>query len=383
MKTLLIALLTVLYSLVAGPSPGRARPESTYALVDLISQAIDSTDAQDSVEASTPVLVPFQRDIERVSREVQLPPALSAAIIQIESKFGQWSTRTEPPYKKKSVVQRQAIVWSRQHGGIPTTATEIDDRSRSYGLTQIMGQTAREEGFAYRYLAKLYLSEDNIRAGLTHFKLLLDRYRGDTLSAISAYNQGNNRKAKSGHFKNAGYVYRVALAWAAYDRAFKHSTLIHENRLRKDSPGAPAGSPVLDRAEALRTDTASSAIGAGSISSGSGHNDRHNPPRSGPGDGAGNEPLGGHDHTRGNEGVFYVILAATTLSAVGLLAGYGFFSGRSGHDRDPVRPSERLLLAKSETRTTRPASTAYTRRLRLRDRAKRIAQLGRRRSDRA
>jgi soluble lytic murein transglycosylase-like protein len=152
-----------------------------------------------------------------VADSFALPPSLLAAIIQEESRFEPWAARTEPHYKRKAIVQQQARVWSKRFRGLPTYETELDDRSRSIGLMQVMGQLAREQGFTSRYLSELHLPEHAVHHGAKRLRLLLDRYRGDTLSAVSAYNQGNNRM-RGETFANARYVYRVCAAWRIYRR---------------------------------------------------------------------------------------------------------------------------------------------------------------------
>ncbi len=82
-----------------------------------------------------------------------------------------------------------------------------------------MGETAREQGFANTYLAELYLPRNALEHGALLLHRLLVRYHDDTLAAISAYNQGTARKHR-GVFVNARYVYRVTLAWRAYERLF-------------------------------------------------------------------------------------------------------------------------------------------------------------------
>jgi soluble lytic murein transglycosylase-like protein len=82
---------------------------------------------------------------------------------------------------------------------------------------QVMGETAREQGFDRPFLSELYLPENAIAHGAMLLKKLLTRYRGDTLAAISAYNSGSARRSRRGMFANARYVYRVAIAWRAYD----------------------------------------------------------------------------------------------------------------------------------------------------------------------
>lgn len=171
----------------------------------------------DSLEVQQTVLIPYRKEIEHVADSLMLPPSLVAAVIQEESRFEPWAARVEPHYKRKAVVQDVARAWSKRYRNLPTYETELDDRSRSYGLMQVMGQLAREQGFSARYLSEMYLPRNTIMHGAMRLRVLLDRYRGDTLSAISAYNQGNNRK-RGETFTNARYVYRVCAAWKIYRR---------------------------------------------------------------------------------------------------------------------------------------------------------------------
>ncbi|HET6511156.1 MAG TPA: transglycosylase SLT domain-containing protein [Candidatus Kapabacteria bacterium] len=171
----------------------------------------------DSIEAQQPLLIPYRAEIERIADSFALPPSLVAAVIQEESRFAPWAARTEPHYKRKAIVQRSAREWSKRWHGSPSYETELDDRARSLGLMQVMGQLAREQGFAPRYLSEMHLPQHSLVHGAKHLRMLLDRYRGDTLSAISAYNQGNNRK-RGETFANARYVYRVCASWKVYRR---------------------------------------------------------------------------------------------------------------------------------------------------------------------
>jgi soluble lytic murein transglycosylase-like protein len=187
---------------------------------DVIASELDTLLRDDSLSASQPLLVPFAAEIRAIARAEQLPPALLAGIIQEESRFDMWATRMEPRYMNSRRVSQAAAIWSRAHSGTPTAFTELTDRSRSYGLMQIMGETAREEGYSARYLASLFHADSGLRAGAAHLKALILRYKSDTLSAISAYNQGSARR-RNGVFANARYVYRVAVAWRMYEALFK------------------------------------------------------------------------------------------------------------------------------------------------------------------
>jgi soluble lytic murein transglycosylase-like protein len=185
----------------------------------LVSQTI----AMDSSEAQESPLVPFQSEIEHVSEEYHIPAALIAAIIQEESSFTEWSERFEIVYARDRRVKREANAWSRTHSGIPSMQTELYDRARSMGPMQVMGEVARKQGFSARYLSALFAPQNSIEQGGRLLRHLLDRYHRDTLAAISAYNQGSARR-HHGTFANARYVYRVSIAWRAYQKLFARRT---------------------------------------------------------------------------------------------------------------------------------------------------------------
>lgn len=204
-------------------------PEPSIA--QYVKSEVEREQKIDSSDAANLFLVPFKSEIFAIAQADSLPPALLAAFIQEESNFNQWATRTEPLYKRKKIVIREARKWSKLHGGIPTFYTELDDRSRSYGLMQPMGQLAREQGFSSRYMSELFLPFNSISQGAIKLRTLLKKYRRDTLSVISSYNQGNPRKHK-GVFVNARYVYRIAVAWHQYEILFKN---YNDNKTNFDS----------------------------------------------------------------------------------------------------------------------------------------------------
>jgi soluble lytic murein transglycosylase-like protein len=185
----------------------------------LIEQTTSQLLFADSLSANETLLIPFREEIERAATDYTLPASLIAAVIQEESRFDEWATRAEPRYMRSWKVRRSATRFARAHRLGPTAFTELMDRSRSYGLMQVMGETAREQGFDPPFLAELYLPQNAIAHGAMLLKRLLKRYHNDTLSAISAYNQGTARK-KRGVFANARYVYRVTIAWRSYAALF-------------------------------------------------------------------------------------------------------------------------------------------------------------------
>ncbi len=187
-----------------------------------VATLIEHERATDSVEAAEVFLLPFRHEIDSVASAYHIPPALIAAIVQEESNFEAFAIRTEPAYLKKRSVINAARAWSKTHHGIPTATTELVLRASSWGLMQPMGQLAREQGFSAKYLSELILPTQSLSQGALLLARLLKRYHQDTLSAISAYNQGSNKRRR-GVFVNARYVYRVSVAWKVYQSVFSSS----------------------------------------------------------------------------------------------------------------------------------------------------------------
>ena len=202
------------------------------SLPNLIAQRIARQVLEDSSAASHMLLIPYRAEIDSAARRESLPAALIAALIQEESRFEPWATRSEPRYVRNRRVLRAAARYAREHHGGANAYTEFVDRARSYGLMQVMGETAREQGFAAPFLAELYVPKNSIAHGATLLAQLLRRYHSDTLAAISAYNQGSARRTTSGRhrgvFANARYVYRVVIAWRAYQPLFANGASPYE-----------------------------------------------------------------------------------------------------------------------------------------------------------
>jgi len=91
--------------------------------------------------------------------------------------------------------------------------TEFNEQSKSFGIFQIMGATARWLGYDKEYLAGLYNIEENVKYFVKYFNYQLKRYKGNKHDAISAYNQGNNNKQSNGLYNNEDYVQKVLKYW--------------------------------------------------------------------------------------------------------------------------------------------------------------------------
>ena len=108
-------------------------------------------------------------------------------------------------------------------------------RAGARGLMQLMPETARDYGVADR--GALHDARVNLDAGVRHLKRLMDKYRGDHLRVLMAYNAGEGELARGG-----GVVrYPETLAYA-------EAVLTRYRRLGGEVPVGAA----LERLEALR-----------------------------------------------------------------------------------------------------------------------------------
>jgi len=118
--------------------------------------------------------------IELMSERWNIPKELICGIIYTESTFDSDAKRYEPKfydrYIKKMKLEKEEAEW----------------RATSWGLMQILGQTARENGYR-GYREDLADPVVNLYYCCKFFVRLLRRYNGNKEHAISAYNQGNNR----------------------------------------------------------------------------------------------------------------------------------------------------------------------------------------------
>jgi len=110
-----------------------------------------------------------------------LDPALICAICANESGFEQYAVRYEPAFYVRYIENMVGL-----------SATEKTMRATSFGLMQIMGQVAREQGFDGKYLTELFDPETNLYRGCKKFKSCLDRENGDVNAALLRYNGGGN-----------------------------------------------------------------------------------------------------------------------------------------------------------------------------------------------
>ncbi len=113
-----------------------------------------------------------------------LDPALVCAVIEQESGWNPWAMRYEPAFFAKYV----APLYTNNR----IAATEAYARGISWGLMQVMGQVARENGFAEKYLSALCEPRLGIAAGCTVLQKKLAAASGDLTRGLLAWNGGAN-----------------------------------------------------------------------------------------------------------------------------------------------------------------------------------------------
>lgn len=137
---------------------------------------------------------------------------LIRAIIKKESSWQPYAYRIEPGFWKRYVSGIKRIFLSTPQKD-EDWLKYPDIVSASYGLMQIMLSTAMEMGFCFTFPFELFDPATNIKWGCAYLRKLYDRY-GTWPDAISAYNQGNNRKTIDGKYMNQkSYVDVVLTYW--------------------------------------------------------------------------------------------------------------------------------------------------------------------------
>jgi soluble lytic murein transglycosylase-like protein len=137
----------------------------------------------------------MQEIINQKARQFDIDPKLIRAFCTVESSMNPYACRYEPafydryilPLTVESLRLRNPLM---QATRIPTIATERIQLATSWGLMQIMGQTAREFGFRGQFLAELTDPATGLEYALKYLQRKLNAY-SDIRDAISAYNAGH------------------------------------------------------------------------------------------------------------------------------------------------------------------------------------------------
>jgi soluble lytic murein transglycosylase-like protein len=111
----------------------------------------------------------------------ELDPRLVCAVIEQESAWDTFAIRFEPAFLARYVSP------------LGLSATEEIARSTSWGLMQVMGQVARENGFVGKSLVELSLPELGLEIGCTVLARKIALAEGDNAKALALWNGGANQ----------------------------------------------------------------------------------------------------------------------------------------------------------------------------------------------
>ena len=131
----------------------------------------------------------FETPVKRKSlaalygKKFGLDTALLAALVEHESSWNPWAIRYEPAFFARYILPLLQSETVRD--------TEARARAFSWGLMQIMGQTARELGFAGD-LASLCDPDVGLTWGCKKLQQCMDAHVGDLDAALLKYNGGGD-----------------------------------------------------------------------------------------------------------------------------------------------------------------------------------------------
>lgn len=111
-------------------------------------------------------------------------PALVCAVVEQESGWNPWAMRYEPAFFSKYVAPL--------YSASKISASEAYARGFSWGLMQVMGQTAREFDFQAIYLSSLCDPDMGLSIGCRVLRKKLDIAQNNVPLALLAWNGGSN-----------------------------------------------------------------------------------------------------------------------------------------------------------------------------------------------
>src|SRR5262249_45063110 len=130
--------------------------------------------------------------IKKYAEQNNLEKEIVAGLIWQESRGETYAYRYEPDFFRRYLEGRKR---TELNGFVPallpTLESEKSARATSWGLMQIMGETARELGFNEQYLTRLLCPDVNISLGCDFLWQLLKRFETSD-RALLAWNGGGD-----------------------------------------------------------------------------------------------------------------------------------------------------------------------------------------------
>lgn len=130
---------------------------------------------------------PLENLAREIARKHSLDPALVCAVVEQESRWNPWAIRYEPAFYHRYVLGSLS-----DEQVIRLGPTETRARAFSWGLMQVMGQTAREHGFRGPYLSELCQPETGLEIGCSVLQSKMARASSDVRRALLFWNGGGD-----------------------------------------------------------------------------------------------------------------------------------------------------------------------------------------------
>jgi len=137
---------------------------------------------------SAPSLPLCKSDLILLARKIAaahlLDPSLVCAVVEQESSWNSWAIRYEPMFFARYV----APLFTNNK----ISASEAYARGFSWGLMQVMGQVARENGYGEPFLSALCDPADALEIGCRVLRKKFDAAGGNNAHALLLWNGGSN-----------------------------------------------------------------------------------------------------------------------------------------------------------------------------------------------
>lgn len=122
--------------------------------------------------------------VSKYASKYGLDPAIVCAVCEQESAWNAWALRYEPAFYARYIEPMTK-------NAKPLEPTEAQGRAFSFGLMQVMGQTARELGFSRPFLVELCDPDTGVEFGCRKLQQCF-AIHGDPETSLLAYNGGGN-----------------------------------------------------------------------------------------------------------------------------------------------------------------------------------------------
>ena len=119
--------------------------------------------------------------VRSAAMDYQLDPSLMMALVEHESSWNPYAVRYEPSFYQNYISHMNGL-----------TPTEMQLRACSFGLCQVMGQLAREQGFDGRFLTELCDPALSVKHGCIKVKKSMEQAHGNLQDALLRYNGGSD-----------------------------------------------------------------------------------------------------------------------------------------------------------------------------------------------